>query len=137
MSLSLEPEVPVTGPVDTPGLLIQTLARGPPKSGDCLGAHDPPRYYKRNSGRIVKWRALSVEGQSTILSRRNLLRLKEGGTKKIQLRVGMGVKKFGLTLQLKNDTKKDEKNHLLTAVQKVVMRILPTSHRRAVTKRYL
>ena len=33
MSLGLEPEVPAIGPVDTPGLLSSTLARGPPKSG--------------------------------------------------------------------------------------------------------
>ena len=33
MSLSLEPEVPAIGPVDTPGLFILTLAGGPPKSG--------------------------------------------------------------------------------------------------------
>ena len=31
MSLSLEPEVPVTGPVDIPGSLVSTLARDPPK----------------------------------------------------------------------------------------------------------
>ena len=31
MSLGLEPEVPGTGPVDIPGLLILTLVRDPPK----------------------------------------------------------------------------------------------------------
>ena len=41
ISLHMEPEVPVIGPVDIPGSLISTLMRDPPKRslGDELTAH--------------------------------------------------------------------------------------------------